>query len=113
MRNSSNILTSGVTDSFIPDQIRFHCPILVILKFLQPPSKPFKRRVFNYELANFDIFRTQLIYYELEENIANNNNIDENVAYVMDTLNKASQNSIPSKVVTIRPEEHPWITCKI
>ena len=31
----------------------------------------------------------------------------------MDTLNKASQNSIPSKVVTIRPNEHPWITCQI
>ena len=27
--NSSNILMSGVADSFIPDQIRFHCPILV------------------------------------------------------------------------------------
>ena len=34
--NSSNILTSGVVDYFIPDQIRFHCPILVILKFLHP-----------------------------------------------------------------------------
>ena len=31
----------------------------------------------------------------------------------MDTLIKASQNSIPSKVVTIRPNEHPWITCQI
>ena len=113
MRNSSNILTSGVVDSFIPDQIRFHCPILVILKFLHPSTKAFKRRVFNYERANFDIFRAQLTSYKLEENIANNNNINENVAYVMDTLNKSSQNSIPSKVVTIRPNEHPWITCQI
>ena len=31
----------------------------------------------------------------------------------MDTLNKASQSSIPSKVVTIRPNEHRWITCQI
>ena len=38
VRNSSNILTSGVVDSFIPDQIRFHCPILVILKFLHPST---------------------------------------------------------------------------
>ena len=45
VRNSSNILTSGVVDSFIPDQIRFYCPILVILKFLHPSTKPFKRRV--------------------------------------------------------------------
>ena len=59
VRNSSNILTSGVADSFIADQIRFRCPILVILEFLHASTKPFKRRVLNYERANFDIFRTQ------------------------------------------------------
>ena len=80
VRNSSNILTSGVTDSFIPDQIRFDCPILVILKFLHPSAKPFKRRVLNNERVNFDILRAEFISYKLEGNIANNNNIDENVA---------------------------------
>ena len=34
VRNCSNILMSGEADSLIPDQIRFHCPILVLLKFL-------------------------------------------------------------------------------
>ena len=43
VRNSSTILTSCVVDSFVPDQIRFHCPTLVILKFLHPSTKPFKR----------------------------------------------------------------------
>ena len=113
MRNNSNIPTSGRVDSFIPNQIRFHCPLLVILKFLHQSTKVFKRRVFNYERAKFDIFRAQIPSYKLEENIANTNNINENVAYVMDTLNKASQNSIPSKVATIRPNEYPWITCQI
>ena len=42
VRNSSNILTSGVVNSVIPDQIRFHCPILVILKFLTHQPSPSK-----------------------------------------------------------------------
>ena len=43
VRNSSNILTSGVVDFFIPDQIRFHRPILAILKILHLSTKPFKK----------------------------------------------------------------------
>ena len=34
IRNNNNILTSGVADTFIPDQIRHHCPTVALLKFL-------------------------------------------------------------------------------
>ena len=29
VRNDINILTSGVIDTFIPDQIRYHCPVII------------------------------------------------------------------------------------
>ena len=32
VRNSTNVLTSGVADCFIPDQVRYHRPIIVLLK---------------------------------------------------------------------------------
>ena len=41
VRNTTSIVTSGVADSFIPDQIRFHCPVLVLLKFLRPTVKSY------------------------------------------------------------------------
>ncbi|MEW8547098.1 MAG: endonuclease/exonuclease/phosphatase family protein, partial [Candidatus Thiodiazotropha sp.] len=34
--NESNILKSGVADPFIPDQLRYHCPTIVLLKFVRP-----------------------------------------------------------------------------
>ena len=34
--NESNILTGGVVDPFIPDQIRYHRPSIVLLKFIRP-----------------------------------------------------------------------------
>ena len=64
VRNSSNILTSGVVDSFIPDQIRFHCPILVILKFLHPSTKAFKD---EYSITNV----LSLIYSEHNQHLIN------------------------------------------
>ena len=45
VRNTSNILTSGVIDTFIPNQIRYHCPTVVIMKFIRPKNKTFKRKV--------------------------------------------------------------------
>ena len=32
VRNNTNVLCSGVADSFIPEQVRCHCPTIVIIK---------------------------------------------------------------------------------
>ena len=32
IRNNTNVLCSGVADSFIPEQVQYHCPSIVILK---------------------------------------------------------------------------------
>ena len=60
VRNTTNVLTSGVADCFIPDQVRYHCPIIVLLKFLRQSIKTFKRRIWSHPLADFDRFRTVL-----------------------------------------------------
>lgn len=44
-RNPANILLSGVIDSFIPNQVRYHCPIIVLLKFTKQPIKAYKRQI--------------------------------------------------------------------
>ena len=60
VRNNNNILTSAVIDPFIPDQTRYHCPIIVLLKFLRPKVIAFKRRIWNYKRADFENF---VIFY--------------------------------------------------
>ena len=41
LRNTANMLTSGVIDNFLTEQIRYHCPIIVLLKFLRPSVKTY------------------------------------------------------------------------
>ena len=53
VRNINNALLSGVADPFIPNQIRYHSPVIVLLKFTRPIIKSFKRRVMYYKLADF------------------------------------------------------------
>ena len=112
VRNSSNILMSGVADLFIPDQIQFHCPIFVLLKFLRPSTKSCKRKLRNYEQADFTQFRENLISFNLKEKLVTENT-DDNVVCIQEALDVGCENCVPSKIVTIRPDEPPWITCHI
>ena len=36
VRTPSNVLMSGVINNFIPDQTRYHCPIILLMKFIRP-----------------------------------------------------------------------------
>ena len=48
------------------------------------------------------------------EKIENENNIlDKNVQYISDAITKAAENSIPNKIITVRPNDPPWIACYI
>ena len=54
VHNKNNPLLSGVADPFIPNQIRYHSPVIVLLKFTRPITKSFKRRVWYYQLADYE-----------------------------------------------------------
>ena len=113
VRNSPNILTSGVADTFIPGLTRYHCPIIVLMKFLRPQNKAFKRRIWNYNLADFDKYCHVLTNSNLEEKLQQTTDIDQNTKEVTETIIYAADQAIPNRYVTIRPTEHPWITCHI
>ena len=82
IRNEANILYSEVTDPFIPDQVRYHCPILLLLKFRHLIVKTSKRKIWNYAQADFSLYRALLIESNIENDIETNNNIDLNVELI-------------------------------
>ena len=42
-----NVVYSGVSSPFIPDLIRYHCPIIVTLKFIKNQSKNHLKDIFG------------------------------------------------------------------
>ena len=72
VRNKNNVLLSCVADPFIPNQIRYHSPVIVLLKFTRPITKSFKRRVWYYKLADYEKYRLELS----ERNIHEKNTIN-------------------------------------
>ena len=69
--NERNILISGVVDPFIPDQIRYHCPTIVVLKFVRPSLKTYTRKIWYYARAECDQYREILGRHDLEIKIRN------------------------------------------
>ena len=112
VRSNAQVLTGGVIVTFIPDQVGYHCPT-VVLKFLRPAMKTYSRRIWNYKLADFDKFRELLSDYNLIAKVEETTDLDINAQQITDALFFAAEQSISNKVVTIRPSETPWINCKI
>ena len=113
VRNKTNIIFSGVIDPFTPEHVRYHCPTIVLLKFLRPRTAAYKRRVWYYKLADYDKYRQLLMDSNIMEKIDSHTNIDQNVKDMTDAITKAAEDSIPNKTVTIRPNDPPWITSHI
>ena len=113
VRNNNNVLTSGVADPFMADYTRYHCPVIILLKFTRPHMPSFKRLIWNYKLADYDKLRNLVFESNLSEKIEYEENIDQNIKDITDTILAAAKQSIPNKRVTINPHDQPWITCKI
>ena len=112
VRNRNNILTSGVAEPLFPDLIRYHCPVFVLLKFIRPKVNTYKRKIWNYQRADFEKYRQLLREHDLTNKIRNKE-LDSSVQIVADAIFDAAEKSIPNKLVNIRPSDYPWITCHI
>ena len=49
----------------------------------------------------------------LENLIQSNDNINQNIQDITDAIVSAAEKSIPKKIVTVKPNESPWITSHI
>ena len=50
---------------------------------------------------------------DLPHKVEVDENIDQNIQVISDTIIKAAEESIPNNIVTIKPDDQPWITCHI
>ena len=112
VRNTNNILSWGVADPFIPDLTRYHCPVFFFLKFIRPKARTYKRKIWNYQRADFVKYRQLLSEHDIVTQIRDHD-LDTGVQIIADAIFDAAEKSIPNKVVNIRPYDYPWLTRNI
>ena len=109
--NNDNVVISGVGDPFLQQDIRYHCPIYIILKFSKPRNTSFERHIWYYDKGDYNALRNkarQTDWNSLHDNDINTyaNNISNQIVYI-------AAECIPNKTVRIKPSEPPWITTYI
>lgn len=112
VNNPNSIKTSFVNDPFIPDMIRYHVPIVTILNCSKPKVSSFKRTIWQYDKGDFNEFRNILrnTNWNFIDETCPIDSIEDNLTRTI--LNAASK-SIPTKVITVRPGQIPWLYSSI
>ena len=53
--NKDRIIFSGISDPFLQQDLRYHCPVFGVFNLSKPKSKCFKCRVWQYDRGDYDL----------------------------------------------------------
>ena len=53
--NKDNLMFSGVGDPFLNQEMRYHCPVFGIFKYVKPKAKVFTRHIYSFDKGNFNL----------------------------------------------------------
>ena len=78
-----------------------------MLIFLRAYIPAYKRRIWSFQLADYEKYKRLLNEWNILEKIESERNIDKNVQDISDANIKAAEISIPNKTITVRPTDPP------
>ncbi len=112
VKHTNHVITSFVADPFVPDLVRFHCPIVTVLKFNKPKISTYKRRIWLYDRGEFNTYRN-IINTTNWENIFQSEDLDSIAISISDLIIDAASKTIPNTIATIRPTDIPWFNSNL
>jgi hypothetical protein len=87
-----------------------HCNIGATIKFSKQKQTCYKRLMWDFKNANFNVFRDELSMLDLESFIMPEQDINVATELWTDTFLDIAKRTIPNKVVTVRTNDKPWYT---
>ena len=97
---------AGVGEPFLDQEIRYHCPVYCLLKYIKPSCHSFKRRIWKYSEGNYEVLREKISSFDWST--CSDDNIDSYASKLTDKLLDFCGECIPNKIVTIRTSDPPW-----
>ena len=107
VNKTNNILANDVCDPFIPNLIRFHCPVAVLLKFPKPKRNCYTRKVWKYDLGDYCKYRRLLSAIHWDDVLMGD--VDNVANKISSVIMETASSSIPHKNATSRPYDSPWM----
>ena len=101
------VILSGVGESFLDQNLRYHCPVFAVLKFDKHKQPCYKRKIWKYDDANYVLLNQLVCNFDWSE--IKCNNIDSYASNFTEKLLEFCSLSIPNKCVTFRPSAPPGL----
>ncbi|MCG7883757.1 MAG: reverse transcriptase family protein [Candidatus Thiodiazotropha endolucinida] len=98
---------SGVSEPFLLQDIRYHCPVFAVFSFTKPHSKTFTRDVWLYEQGDFDTLRQRVAEFDWDS--IKCEDVNQYAVNFTNVLTNLAKECIPNKKVRVRPQDLPWI----
>ena len=98
---------SGVSDPFLGQETRYHCPIFVVFKYQKSQTVSFKRQVWKYQHGNYDLLKRKIL--DTDWDALYNDDIDTYSLNVTNCILDLTKECIPHKIVNIRQSDPPWM----
>ena len=105
--NIHSVYLSGVGEPFLTQDIRYHCPTYCIFKFKKDISRPFTRKIWLYAKGDYDKFRQIVNDYDWASTY--DEDVNEYARNFTNSLLNMAEKCIPSKTITVRPQDLPWM----
>ena len=101
---------SGVGYPFLIQEVRYHCPVFGILKYVKPKTnfKTFTRHIYSYNKGNFNLLREKAT--SVDWNSLQDDNIDVYASNIEFKITSLARECIPNKNIKVRPYEPLWLT---
>ena len=109
--NKNHLLSSGVSDPFLDQPVRYQCPIFEIFKFSKHRCKSFTRHIWNYDQGDYNRMREKASAIPWED--LQHDDINVYADNILSTIDIIARECIPNRNVRIKVTDPPWITSTI
>ena len=107
MSNLQSIELSGIGESFLSQDISYHCPIFSIFRLKKAVQTTFKRDILTYDQGDYESLRKRVS--EFDWNSIHNDDVNIYAKTFSDKLLEMTKDGVPNRTVTVRPQDLPWM----
>ena len=101
--NKESVLTYGVGEPCLDNNIRYHCPIFGVFNFLKPKCTSVRRVIWKYDQGDYNTLKSYLNDINWTE--LKSNDIKKYIENITSVIKEGINNTIPHKLVTIKLPE--------
>ena len=104
-----NVVYYNVFEPFLDVNVRYHKPIIALLKSTKPKNTTIKRKIWLYNQGNYDLYRQKLSEVNWDDLLNENDSVNIIADKTTDKMLEIGSLTIPNRIITVRQNELPWI----